>query len=237
MLIRDKGHFFKGLFLIASFFVLLGVIFLPIFSDEQGHKLTGLQYADQVFNQLSKGSSYFIPQVRQSVASVNGQKVNLNVKLKRPELAPLALKILQQANANATLDGATIRLSGDLGLILTAATNDGDALYQNQGEVVAQKYSAKPTEAAKAWWYTLTPMIQELQKERQIKAAEVVDQVLRRAIEPGNNFYSITPVKVADHVLLLTGLLAFYLLYTLWYGFGIFELFEGLGLAMSKSKH
>ena len=64
----------------------------------------------------------------------------------------------------------------------------------------------------------------------------MVDHVLRRAIEPGNNFYSVTAAKVSEHVMLMVAMLVFYVLYTLWYGFAIFELFEGIGLAMTKSK-
>jgi hypothetical protein len=82
----------------------------------------------------------------------------------------------------------------------------------------------------------LSPSIKELQKQRLIAEAQVVDQVLRRAVEPGNNFYSVEPVKVSDHIWLMSGMLIFYVIYTLWYGFAIFELFEGVGLAMTKSK-
>ena len=46
----------------------------------------------------------------------------------------------------------------------------------------------------------------------------------------------MTPAKVSEHVWLMSGMLLFYVLYTLWYGFSIFELFEGIGLAMTKSK-
>ena len=34
----------------------------------------------------------------------------------------------------------------------------------------------------------------------------------------------------------MVGLLLFYVLYTVWYGFAIFELFDGVGLTMKKSK-
>jgi hypothetical protein len=33
----------------------------------------------------------------------------------------------------------------------------------------------------------------------------------------------------------VAGFLIFYVVYTLWYGFAIFELFEGIGLTMKKS--
>ena len=238
MLAREKGPFFRGLIMLLSFFVLLFIIFLPIFPDENGKDLTGLQYSDNVFNQLSKGSSYFIPTVRQKVEALGGSTVNLSVTLKKEELIQLAATVLRTAGAeNIKTEGKTLSFSGNLRQILLAATEDGDALYHNNGEAVSKKYAGEnPLKAASAWWYALSPAIKELQKQHLLREAEVVDQVIRRAIEPGNNFYSIQPVKVADHVMLLGGLLIFYLIYTLWYGFGIFELFEGLGLAMSKGK-
>jgi hypothetical protein len=35
---------------------------------------------------------------------------------------------------------------------------------------------------------------------------------------------------------IMTGLLVFYVLYTMWWGFAIFYLFEGVGLTMKKAK-
>ncbi|MBQ7585298.1 MAG: hypothetical protein IJU40_03515 [Desulfovibrionaceae bacterium] len=238
MLVREKGPFTKGMLMLLSFFVLLFIIFLPIFPDENGKGLTGLQYSDNVFNQLSKGSSYFIPAVRQKVEAIGDKNVTISVTLKKEELVQLAVKVLVVAGAeNVKAEGKTLSFSGNLRKILLSATEDGDALYHNNGETVSKKYEGEhPLKAASAWWYTLSPAMKELQKQHLLREAEVVDQVIRRAVEPGNNFYSIQPVKVSDHVMLLVGLLLFYLVYTLWYGFGIFELFEGLGLAMSKGK-
>ena len=52
-----------------------------------------------------------------------------------------------------------------------------------------------------------------------------------RSIEPGYNFFGIFPRKaVRDNIALLTFMLVFYVVYTLWYGYGVFELFEGFGL-------
>ena len=134
-------------------------------------------------------------------------------------------------------DGGKVSFKGDLGLILTSATDDADALYHNNADAVSQKYGGEPAlKVAAAWWYLLSPSIKELQKQRLFGEAQVVDHVLRRAVEPGNNFYSVVPAKVSEHVWLMSGMLIFYVLYTLWYGFSIFELFEGIGLAMTKSK-
>jgi hypothetical protein len=238
MLIHAKAPFFRGSLMLISFLVLFGVLLTPIMRDENGTHLTGLQYADNVFNELSKGSSYFIPGVRKSVQPLNGKMVTLTVKLKKAAYAPVAAMALQKSGAtNVAVSDGKVTFTCDLGMILTSATDDSEALYHNDATKVSQKYDGEPAlKVAAAWWYLLTPCIKELQKQRLISEAQVVDHVLRRAIEPGNNFYSVLPTKVSDHVWLLSAMLAFYVLYTLWYGFAIFELFEGIGLAMTKSK-
>ncbi len=238
MLIHEKAPFARGSLLLLSFLVLFSVLLMPVMRDESGNHLTGLQYADNVFNELSKGSSYFIPGVRGSLKSVEGKEVQLTVKLKKAELAPLAVMVLQKSGAvDAVAADGKVSFRGDLGTILASATDDANALYHNNAAAVEQKYEGAPAlKVAAAWWYLLSPSIKELQKQRRISEAQVVDQVVRRAIEPGNNFYSVIPAKVSEHIWLMSGMLIFYVLYTLWYGFAIFELFEGVGLAMTKSK-
>ena len=238
MLVHAKAPFIRGCLLLISFLALFGIMLMPLMKDELGNHMTGLQYADNVFNELSKGSSYFIPGVRNSVKTVEGKSVQLTVKLKKADLAALAGMVLEKSGAtDVRVEDGKVSFSGDLGLILTSATDDADNLYNNNADAVSQKYDGQPAlKVAAAWWYVLSPCIKELQKQRLIAESQVVDHVLRRAIEPGNNFYSVTAAKVSEHVLLMAGMLVFYVLYTLWYGFAIFELFEGIGLAMTKSK-
>ncbi|MBQ9406057.1 MAG: hypothetical protein IJU37_04865 [Desulfovibrio sp.] len=238
MLIHEKAPFVRGSLLLVSFLVLFCVLLTPIMHDEKGNHLTGLQYADNVFNELSKGSSYFIPAVRKGLESVDGKVVTVTVSLKKADLAPLAVMALQKAGAtDVKNDNGKVTFTGDLGKILACVTDDADHLYHNEAEPVAKKYDGENAiKVTSAWWYTLSPTIKELQKQRKIAEAQVVDQVLRRAVEPGNNFYSVTPTKVSEHIVLLAGMLLFYVIYTLWYGFAIFEIFEGIGLAMTKSK-
>ena len=49
----------QGFLLLASFFAVLIAIFMPLFPGTiEGSKVTGLDYLDNFFNQLSKGSAY-----------------------------------------------------------------------------------------------------------------------------------------------------------------------------------
>lgn len=238
MLVHAKAPFIRGCLLLISFLVLFVILLMPIMKDELGNHVTGLQYADNVFNELSKGSSYFIPGVRENLKSVDGKDIQITVKLKKADLAPLAALVLEKSGAtNVSAQDGKVSFSGNLGLILASATDDSDNLYNNDAEAVARKYDGEPAlKVASAWWYVLSPTIKELQKQHKIAESQVVDQVLRRAIEPGNNFYSVPAAKVSEHLVLMSAMLIFYVLYTLWYGFAIFELFEGMGLAMTKSK-
>ena len=238
MLIHAKAPFFRGSLMLVSFLVLFAALLMPIMRDENGKHMTGLEYADNVFNELSKGSSYFIPGVRKNLQSVNGKVVTVTVKLKKAALAPIAVMALQKSGATeASATDGKVTFTADLGMILASATDDADALYHNDANKVSQKYGGENAlKVSAAWWYLLAPCIQEMQKQHLVNEAQVVDHVLRRAIEPGNNFYSITAAKVSEHVLLMACMLVFYVLYTLWYGFAIFELFEGIGMTMTKSK-
>lgn len=238
MLVHAKAPFIRGCLLLISFLILFAIMLMPLMKDELGNHMTGLQYADNVFNELSKGSSYFIPGVRNSVKTVEGKTVEISVKLKKADLAELAGLVLEKSGATEVrVENGKVTFSGNLGVILTSATDDANNLYNNDADAVAQKYDGQPAlKVAAAWWYLLSPSIKELQKQHKIEEAQVVDNVMRRAIEPGNNFFSVPPAKVSEHLILMSAMLIFYVLYTLWYGFAIFELFEGMGLAMTKSK-
>ena len=58
----------------------------------------------------------------------------------------------------------------------------------------------------------------------------------KKAIEASYNFYKVEAVQVKEKAGLMTFLLVFYVAYTMWWGFAIFFIFEGIGLTMSKAK-
>ncbi len=236
MLIRNKALFNKGLLLLATFMCVFASLFMPIWG---GHG-NGLDAADNMFNRLSKGSSYFIPGVQEQALKLEGKTVTVTAKVKDAALAPIAVKNLTQAGATAEFKDGAITYSGDLGKILTAALADADDMFKNNGKAVQDRYGVTEEGSektiTKAWWSVLDASIKELQKQKLIQEAKVVGNVNKRGLEPGYNFYGISGEKVLDNVLPLVGLLAFYVLYTMWYGYAIFDMFGGIGLGMSKSK-
>ncbi|HWR03047.1 MAG TPA: hypothetical protein VN419_03415 [Humidesulfovibrio sp.] len=236
MLIVNKSLFRKGLMLMASFLCIFASLFMPIWG---GHG-NGLDAADNMFNRLSKGSSYFIPGVKKQALELEGKSVTITAKVKDAKLAARAVENLTKAGATAEFKDDAVTYTGDLGKILGAALQDADDLFNDHGQAVLERYAVTDKDAektvVKAWWSVLDPSIKELQKQKLIQEAKVVGQVNKRGLEPGYNFYGIKSEKVLDNVLPLVGLLVFYVIYTMWYGYAIFDMFGGIGLGMSKPK-
>lgn len=233
MALRNSKTFGMGLVLAISFFSVLGLIFAPVFGDGKN----GLTYADDLFNKLSKGSSYFIPKLQAGVQGYAGRPFDAAVTLDQPETAALAVTLFSAAGATASADGAKLTVSGDLGAVLAAALRDSDDMYRNDGAAVSARYGAVEGKAAlKAWHKAFAAIDKSFKKSGKIEEAKAVSDVMKKAVETAYNYYGVEAQKVADKALLMTGLLVFYVVYTMWWGFAIFYIFDGVGLTMTKAK-
>ncbi len=222
-----------GIVLALSFAGILGLIFSPVFGEGKN----GLVFADNLFNKLSKGSSYFIPKVAKKNEEFKSTQVELVLKLDKPDqMNPLALRLLASTGAAAHTASPEIRLNGNLGTILMQVLADSDDMFRNEGSKVSGRYGADEKEVMASWWNVLKGMDKELKKQGKIAEANMVSDVMKKAIEPAYNFYKIDGQKVSEKAGLMTGLLVFYVAYTMWWGFAIYYLFEGLGLTMKKAK-
>jgi len=248
---QAKKHMSYGIILAISFWVVLFLMFSPIFpKTTEGQSQNGLQWADELFNQLAKGSSYFIPKVQKNNEKFMGKMFSASFDVSKPEDKPGdAEKRAERAsklftiNPGATVEvqGAKLKIEGDLGLVMKAALDDADVMYKNEGDKIKAKYAeAMATDDEKQMfrqWNNVLPKIDKsLKKEGKIEEAKIVSDVTKKAIEAGYNFYKVDAKKVKDEVVLMTFLLVFYVAYTMWWGFAIFFIFEGLGLSMKKAK-
>jgi len=231
MIIRNKKMFGLGGFFAISFLAVLALIFSPVFNGKNG-----LVFSDDMFNKLSKGSSYFIPKVASSVEKVNGKAFSLSIKLDKSEDVENTAKLFTAAGATVEAQDTQLKIQGDLGMILSSALKDADSMYKNDGRAVSDRYGYDEKTAMKNWWTALTRVDKELKKEKLIAEAKVVSDVVKKGIEPGYNFYHIEANKVADHAGMMSGLLIFYVAYTMWWGYAIFYIFDGIGLSMKKAK-
>ena len=233
MVATNKRSLAVGITLALSFIGILGLIFSPIFGEGKN----GLVFADDLFNKLSKGSSYFIPKVARQNEEFRNAQVELVLKLDKPDqMNPLAIKLLASAGATAHTASPEIKLNGNLGTILSQVLTDADDMFKNEGAKVSGRYGNDEREVMTSWWNILKGMDKELKKQGKIKEAKVVSDVMKKAVEPAYNYYGVIPRQVSEKAGVMTGLLIFYVAYTMWWGFAIFYLFEGVGLTMKKAK-
>ncbi|MBI5196204.1 MAG: hypothetical protein HZA10_07770 [Nitrospirae bacterium] len=232
-----KKHLGTGIVLAISFIVVLVLIFSPIFpKTPEGNSQNGLDFADRMFNELSKGSSYFIPKIKKDNEKFIGKTFAVSIKIDKPEDAENTIKLFNSAGARAEMQGTEMKIEGDLGKVVETVLNDSDAMYNNDGSKVSGLYGYAEKAVMKNWWQALSKMAKTFTKDKKLDEAKLLDSVNKKAVETSYNFYGITAQKVSENAVLMTGLLVFYVVYTMWWGFAIFFIFEGIGLTMKKSK-
>lgn len=237
MAIKHKRHFTVGIILTITFFVVLILMFSPIFpKTPDGKPQNGLEWADEMYNRLSKGSSYFIPKLMKGNEEFMGKMFSVSIKMDNPEDAEKAAKLFTTAGATVEVKGAELKIEGDLGKTLHAVLKDADAMYHNEGAKVSGLYGYDEKKVMKDWWKALGNIEKVFKKEKKVKELKIVSDVNKKAVETSYNYYGIMPQKVKERAGLMTFLLVFYVAYTMWCGFAIFYLFEGMGLSMKKAK-
>ena len=226
-MIAKKGEFYSGAGMMAIFVVILIVMFMPIF---KGHN--GLDYLDSLYNSISKGSAYYIPAMQDEAKAFAGSNVKLTLTMPDETQARQTSLLFQKGGALVNVSGAALSLDGDLGAILAVSLEDADLMYHNKGAAVSGKYGYEERQVLYNWWAASNAMEKELKRQKQFKAAKIVATINSKAIETAYNYYRIEPQRISDRYGIVIFSLVFYVLYTLWYGFGIMFLFEGWGLRL-----
>ena len=226
-MIANKKKFYSGLGLMATFVVVLVIVFSPVFNGQNG-----LAYLDALYNSISKGSANYIPKLREEVQPLGGNTVNLTLPLNSEKQAEQTSILFQKSGAMTNVSGSTLNVSGDLGRILQNCLDDTDAMYTNDGQTVANKYGYDEKQVLFNWWTAAKEMDKDLKKQKKFKEAESVSTVNKKAVETSYNYYKIEPQKISDRYGIVIFSLIFYVLYTIWYGFAFMYMFEGWGMKL-----
>lgn len=236
MLIVHKKPFLTGLFMAFVFVLTMVGMFLPIINGRNV-----LNAADDLFNSVSKQSSYYIPELRERARKeAAGTAVDFRLTLKDGAYAPQAAKLLGADGAQATAAGNVVSVKGDLGAILAGSLKDADSLFHNRGDAVQQERGIDAKQVMYARWLTLKALTDELKAKRQFDQASATQEVVAKGVEVAYNFYGIVPKAVSSNIGILTFSLVFYLVYTMWWGYAIMWLCDGMGLQMkghAKREH
>lgn len=227
MIIR-KREFFIGLVLLASFLVVLAVLLSPVMNGK-----TVIAYADDLFNQLTKGSTYYIPGMVKKAKSFEGQEFQVTVRGRDAQETSRMAGLFTSAGLAVQLSGQSLSVSGDLGKAAARALADADAEFKNQGAQVKERYGLESREVIYYWWGLFDALEKSFKLQGRATEMSFASAVKTKALEPAYNFEGIEAARVADKAGITAFMLVFYVIYTVWYGFAMLFIFEGLGITAS----
>lgn len=235
----DKKELSTGLILFISFFVVLFLMWSPLFPGPDDTKVNAFHAADNLFNSIAKGSSYFMEAMEEKNKPFQGKTFKASVSLDNERRGSMAQTMLQAAQAAVSREGATVHVEGDLGRIIQAAITDSRDMFHNEGAKVGARYGFGEPEAREliyVWNLLFKGLEKEMTAQERFADAKHVAEVLSKSVEVGYNFYGIVAESAGSKAGILTFSLIFYVIYTLWWGMAILFLFEGLGLKMTAGK-
>ena len=230
-MIANKKEFGGGLVMMVGFWIVFALLLSPLYPGE-GKKVNMLDYMDNMYNSISKKSSYYIPAAREKAEAYRGDIITLNIKTDETLSAQRLTTILQHAGATVQAGEQEITVSGDLGGILTAVLADADAMFANDGQTVSAKYGANEKQVMFDWYNALKSMEKSLTKQKKFKESKILYQVRTKTVEPAYNYYGIEAQSIKDKAVLVIFSLVGYVIYTMWFGFAILFMFEGWGLKL-----
>jgi hypothetical protein len=210
-----------------GFLVVLVFFFMPVFNGKNG-----LDYLDNLYNSISKGSAYYVPGIKKDVEKFANQTVTVNLQMMGEEQAAQTALLFTGSGAKVETTARNLTVTGDLAGILGSALVDADAMYWNKGENLSGKYGYREKKALYNWWKGMEEMQKSLNKDKKFKEAKIVSLVQKKAVETAYNYYTIEPQKIGERWGTVVFSLLFYVVYTLWYGFSILFMFEGWGLRL-----
>ena len=226
-MIAHKKEFYGGMVMMAVFIIVLIVIFMPIFNGQNG-----LNYLDNLYNSISKGSAYYIPKVKEESDKFKGNRVSVTLNMVNQKQAQQTAGLFEAAGSETLIEGSNLKITGDLGNILDHSLVDADTMYNNEGKKLSSKYGYDEKRVLFNWWKAFQEMDKALTKQKKFKEAKVVALVVKKALETSYNYYGIESQKITDRWGVVVFSLLFYVVYTLWYGFAIMFMFEGWGMAL-----
>lgn len=228
-MIQDKKEFGLGLALLAVFFVVLGLIFSPLF---EGGRNT-LDYLDNTFNSISKNAAYFIPGVKDKAKKFEGAEITVTIKAADAGQAARLENILTAAAAKVEAVGTQLVVTVNLGQLIGSALADADLMFKNDGAAVSGKYGFEGKRALYDWYQVFSTMTKDLNRQGKFQEGKILRDVQTKALEPAYNYYGVEAIPMSSMFWVAMAALIGYVIYTVWYGFAILFLFEGWGLKLN----
>jgi hypothetical protein len=225
-MIRNKRKFFTGLVMLAGFAVILTGLFSPVFKG-----VNGLNFLDSLYNSISKGSAYYLPAVKEKAAAVTDSEISLALSLSGVSAEQVSV-LLKKSGAEANMADGRLMVSGHIRDIIRSCLEDAEAMYQNDGGMIRSKYGMDERQVLYNWHIAFQAMEKDLNRQKKFKAAKIIGLVTDKAVDLSYNYYGIDAGRISDNPWVVVCSLLFYVIYTLWFGFSILFLFEGVGMQL-----
>ncbi|WP_320172239.1 hypothetical protein [Maridesulfovibrio sp.] len=224
-MIVSKKEFTSGVVLLGVFFVVLAIMFQPIFKGKNA-----LAYLDSMYNSISKGSVNYIASLRGNVKDFGPKDVAIKLSYSSQEQAEQSEQLFGKAGVTVVRDGKVLEVKGSVQAILYSCLDDADLMYHNKSGELEGKYGIEARRTTYNWWTSLGLMEKAFNGQKEFKVAKLSTTVKKKAVETAYNYYEIVPMDITDELGVVIFSLIFYVVYTLWYGFAIMFVFEGWGL-------
>ncbi|MDO8736288.1 MAG: hypothetical protein Q7K29_04305 [Thermoleophilia bacterium] len=257
-MIANKRLFGLGFGMLLSFFVVLVLLFMPLW---QGGTENGLNMIDDLFNRVSKSSSDFMEKESEEAKAEMGTRVKFTTGPVREADEPdkevrtaQALRIAELfkgvEGTTVSVDGTKVKVEGDMGLIMEAVIADSTVAF-GENEGVLQKKYGYPSQGYKAipnrelsqeglademvmydWYMGIDNAQRDLTVLEEFDQSKVLMELNERSVEPAYNYYGIEASSPKNEWFALVLANIGYILYTVWYGFALLFMFEGWGLKL-----
>lgn len=224
-MLANKKEFTGGVILLGLFLIVLVLMFQPLIKGKNA-----MAYLDAMYNSISKGSVNYISSMREEVDKLGSGDVLLKLDYSSGIQAKQCAKMFKLSGVKVKLDGRTLEVNGPIAAMLHSCLEDAESLYHNNAGKLEAKYDVKARRVLYNWWEALGLMEKSLNGQEKFKLAKVTSSVMKKAVETAYNYYEIEPLDIMDELGLVIFSLAFYVVYTVWYGFAILFVFEGWGL-------
>lgn len=223
-----KSRLAIGITLLVSFFVVLVIFFMPVIDGQNG-----LNYLDNLYNSISKGSAYYIPKVQHQVEDHGSKDVTLNLKMADSATADAIESVFAGAGITTAVEDNNLMINGDLAEIFSICLADADDAYHNRDDVLEAKYGVGARKVMYGWWAALGAIEKDLKRQKLFASADLAHSVQAKTVECAYNYHGIEPQSIKDRWAIVLFSLVFYVIYTVWYGYAIMFIFEGLGFDLA----
>lgn len=229
MIVKNKKYAFWGSGLALSFILVFFYLFTPTFDNG----LNAFEAADKMFNSISKGSVYYIPDLLQKAEDQGQNTVVFQLKKMKEQTADRVAVVLTVHGKSLSYDPDQKHLEGMSSMIVRQGLDDAEILFKNDGERLERRYGISGRKVILAWWEVFRQLELHLKDQKQFDEAAFIHEARIKGLEIAYNYYGIEPEKVKDELWRMIFALLFYVVYTMWWGYAIFFLFEAVGLTMT----